>query len=108
MISRIIQVIKDAFSGKPEATRSPSWPKARERWLAVHPTCEVCGALANVEVHHIVPVHIDKSGELNESNFITLCRDDHYAFGHLRNWNSYNIDVVQDAALWKQKIKTRP
>lgn len=88
--------------------RSNQWPRVRQAHLTAHPCCEVCGTKGNLEVHHIVPFHIDKSKELEPSNLITLCQDHHLLFGHLMSWQSYNPDIIEDVKLWRKKIANRP
>jgi 5-methylcytosine-specific restriction endonuclease McrA len=55
-----------------------------------------------LEVHHKIPVSVDPSRELDETNLITLCmyptQKDHFHVGHLGNWKDYNRNVVKDAA----------
>jgi len=94
--------------------RSDRWPTFRKRWLEKHGSCVVCGATKDLEVHHKFPFHLDPQGELDESNFITLCESKgdglncHLAVGHLGSFKSYNKHVVNDAAFWAQRIKERP
>lgn len=89
--------------------RSPKWSKVRSDHLKDNPVCEICGSNLKPEVHHIVPVHIDSSKELDTDNLITLCdKYCHFIFGHLMNWKSYNINILDDVKLYSQKIKDRP
>lgn len=94
--------------------RSPKWPAVRAEHLRSHPTCEACGErrMKVLAVHHIVPFHVNPSKELEPANLITLCEGEsvncHLLFGHLRNWRSWNVDVREDAAEWRAKIKSRP
>ena len=98
----------------PPEARSPKWPAVRAAHLKAHPTCEACGESNTkiLNVHHVVPFHVDPSKELDEANLITLCEGSvvncHLHFGHLRNWKSWNVDVRKDAADWLKKIKNRP
>lgn len=89
--------------------RSNQWSKVRAEYLKTNPVCQVCGSSVKPEVHHIIPVHIDPSKELDLDNLITLCdKYCHFIFGHLMNWRSYNPDIIKDAQLYYQKIKERP
>lgn len=95
------------------APRSPKWRDVRDRFLIDNGSiCAVCGKIKNLNVHHIIPVHVDKSLELETSNLITLCENRtlncHLWVGHIGNYSSYNIDVVSDAAKILEKIKNRP
>jgi len=77
--------------------RSPHWPAVERAWLRQNPDCAVCGSTEDLNVHHIVPVHIDDRWELDERNLITLCRADHLHFGHHGNWSDWNPFVASDA-----------
>jgi 5-methylcytosine-specific restriction endonuclease McrA len=92
--------------------RNPKWREVRKIHLSIHNCCEVCGKKGSIlnplEVHHIVPVNMDKRLELDTNNLITLCREHHLLFGHLNSWKSYNQEVKEDSKLWKNKIKSRP
>lgn len=89
--------------------RHPLWKKARAEHLKKFPTCIVCGNTKKVIPHHIIPVHIDPSKELDPANLASLCEGDtfncHLFFGHFRNWTKYNPDVIKDAHEWSQKIE---
>ena len=89
--------------------RSSKWPKVRDEHLKIDPVCNVCGGKEDLNVHHIIPFHIDKSKELDPTNLITLCnaRGCHFAFGHLFDWQSSNPSVVQDSKLFKKKVEDR-
>jgi len=89
--------------------RSSKWPKVRDAHLKIDPVCNVCGGKEDLNVHHIIPFHIDKSKELDPTNLITLCnaRGCHFAFGHLFDWQSSNPSVVQDSKLFKKKVEDR-
>lgn len=91
------------------AYRSPKWNKTRKEHLALFPCCAACGSCEKPEVHHIIPVHLDASKELDESNLITLCdKYCHFIFGHLMNWKSYNKNILTDADAFYRKIRGRP
>ena len=88
--------------------RSGKWRKIRAEHLANNPKCAVCGSVENLVPHHITPVHLDKSKELDENNLITLCENDtfncHFFFGHYKNWCKYNLNIVEDAKFWQNRI----
>jgi 5-methylcytosine-specific restriction enzyme A len=111
----ILKSISDALKGKAPlgSTRSPQWSKVRAEHLKKNPTCAVCSGVSKIEVHHIVPFHIDPSKELEPTNLITLCESNqngincHLAFGHLGNYQSVNKTVKTDARVWNKKLRTR-
>ena len=88
--------------------RSPKWDEKERAFLKAHPRCEACGSKLHLEVHHKQPFHLRPDLELVDSNLMTLCRADHFAFGHLHEWESYNPAVVVDVKRYRQKVKNRP
>ena len=108
--------VRDALQGKHSLTqtRSPEWPKVRAAHLKLHPTCAVCGGTVKLEVHHMQPFHLHPERELDPTNLITLCESGHEGvnchlhYGHLGDFHSYNVNVVEDAGVWKKKIANRP
>lgn len=91
------------------ATRSPKWTSVRKQHLKDNPACVACGRDKKLEVHHKIPVHINPEGELDPSNLVTLCADPcHIIFGHLMNFKSYNKDVIDDCAVYLNKVKNKP
>lgn len=100
--SNTIDQFEQQYGSEP---RSSGWSKVRNEHLSKDPVCNVCGGKEDLNVHHIVPFHIDKSKELDPNNLITLCNGNscHFAFGHLYNWKTSNPDVIADAKTFKQK-----
>lgn len=78
--------------------RSPQWPAVRKRHIDGHPNCVVCGRKAE-EVHHLRPFHLEPSLELEPSNLRSLCRDCHFAVGHLWNFSNENPDLDAHAEM---------
>ena len=91
------------------SARSSKWRTVRNNFLQKNPYCKVCGSTENLIAHHIIPVHIDKSKELDENNLMTLCQNKtlncHFIFGHLLNWTKTNPDVIKDSKIWNDKLK---
>ena len=84
-----------ALKVPPGTKRSPKWRKVRAEFLKKYPKCAVCGGTKKIEVHHIVPFHIDPSKELLHSNLITLCEQGpslncHLIAGHRGNYQRWN------------------
>lgn len=76
--------------------RDSGWRAVREHFLKCYPECQACGGTEDLDVHHMVPFHIDPNLELVESNLITLCRSGpggmncHYVLGHGgHSWADY-------------------
>lgn len=93
------------------SARSPLWPSVEHAFKKKHPTCAACGQKGRLlwrqlDVHHIIPFHIEPRLELDTTNLITLCRglgrnhkdQHHFTIGHLGNWSYANPYVRHDAA----------
>lgn len=92
-------------------TRSSHWRSKRTQHLRYEPTCRACGGKEKLNVHHIIPFHIDPNRELDDTNLITLCENGancHLMFGHLKDWKAYNPHVRVMAESMLQLIKNRP
>lgn len=93
--------------------RSPEWKRVREEFIEENgDKCAVCNLKTNLEVHHIIPLRMDRTRELDKTNLIILCENKsifcHFVYGHLMNWMSYNKDVIEDAKYLNKKILDRP
>jgi 5-methylcytosine-specific restriction protein A len=85
---------------KKEKQRSSEWAEVRDNFLLLHPNCAACGGTEKLQVHHIVPFHVDEKLELDENNLITLCmgkNECHLEIGHGDSWRCYNPKVEDDA-----------
>lgn len=93
-------------------TRSSGWSKVRSIHLKHQPTCQNCGKkkMLGMQVHHIVPFHINPDLELSFPNLITLCDNPrcHLDKGHLGYFRSWNVNVVEDCKTWLKKYSERP
>lgn len=90
------------------ASRSSLWGSIRKEFLLKNNKCAACGRKKDLEVHHIIPVHINPSLELDQDNLITLCASScHILFGHLMDFKSWNPDVVKDCSDIRNKIINR-
>lgn len=90
------------------AVRSPEWKEVRKLHLQNQDECQACGKKSSLEVHHIIPVHVDKNLELDPTNLLTLCDRCHLVFGHLSNYRSWNENVVEDCCVYLNKVENRP
>lgn len=89
--------------------RSPKWTSVRKEHIKNYPTCAACGSSKNLDVHHIIPYHINPSLELDPNNLITLCsKYCHFTFGHFMDWKSWNINVKKDAEKYLILKNNRP
>lgn len=109
----VLQQLKDRIQGKaPKGSkRSSKWRDVRAAHLIVNPACELCGSKDKLEVHHIVPFHVDPTKELDPTNLITLCESKkggvtcHLFFGHLGSYKNFNAQVKADVLEWRSKLK---
>jgi hypothetical protein len=94
---------------RPFTARSPAWRRLRATHLLQEPACAACGATEDLEVHHIEPVHLVPTRELDPDNLITLCdrpgRSCHWLLGHCGvSWSAHNPHVRADAAVVQTRI----
>jgi len=105
--------IKQRLQGKiPKGTkRSSKWRTVRKHFLRSNPRCVVCESRNKLEVHHIIPFHVDPSLELNSNNLMVLCENKKYGInchllvGHRGNYRKFNSYCKVDADIWNRKIK---
>lgn len=92
--------------------RSDKWPEVERAHLDHEGWCRYCGGTTLLQVHHILPFHLDPARELDPSNLITLCEDYkdgvecHLHVGHLGNWKHYNPAVASVANSPKAGVPT--
>lgn len=107
-IIKAIRKLKDP--GSVGEKRSSQWGKVRAEHLKNNPACAVCGNTKGVEVHHIVPFHLNPEKELDPTNLITLCRkakciNCHLCVGHCGSFKSYNPIVEESAKYISDMLK---
>ncbi len=115
MISKIKEIKEVLIDGKREWSqkRSSKWPSIRQAHLKENPSCAVCGGKSDVEVHHIRPFHLAPELELESSNLISLCEAKKYGvnchlfFGHLGNYKSENLHLLDDVMVWQERFEER-
>jgi 5-methylcytosine-specific restriction endonuclease McrA len=89
--------------------RDSLWPMVRAAHLEYNGSCAACGEEEKIQVHHIIPVHIDHTFELDSNNLITLCMSQHEChlnIGHKGSWRNCNPNVKNDARDFYAKLKT--
>ena len=111
---RCVLYLVDKILGKTDGRkRSPKWREVRGEFLKENPSCAACGGTKKLEVHHVVPFHIDPSRELDTTNLMTLCRRKKYGIhchlnlGHKGNYRDFNDDVVEMAAAMLEYLESR-
>lgn len=100
-----------AVTGRVYSRRSTRWPAVRARHLQREPECQACGAVEHLQVHHVVPVHVDPSRELDDDNLISLCEPPgpggcHLSIGHLGSWRRWNTAVRGHCQIIRQARAT--
>ena len=88
--------------------RSPIWYKIAKDFVRTHPKCEMCMTNTDLNVHHIQPFHLNPLLELDTTNLMTLCRHDHFLWGHFGKWASFNKDVKKDISDYRSRVLNRP
>lgn len=98
---------------KPLIRRHKSWSNIVKKHLAMQPLCQCCGRNDALDVHHIIPVSIDRSKETDPTNLITLCRPAkrnktycHFTQGHLGiDWKHYDYNIIKRAELFRDALE---
>lgn len=85
-------VSRIAVGASHEHPRSSKWPAVRNKFIAEHQTCCVCGAKAEV-VHHVQVFHEHPELELDPENLVSMCDRCHLLVAHLGDWRNVNPDV---------------
>ena len=67
---RYIERAVDQRTNSGERGYSAKWRKVRDKYIAMYPTCALCGARAE-HVHHIVPIRYGGTNEFD--NLMPLC-----------------------------------
>jgi 5-methylcytosine-specific restriction enzyme A len=105
------QTKRDKLLIASRSNKSSEWSRLEKRFKSNFDECAACGKKRGLVVHHIKPVFLFPSLELDVSNLITLCTAEancHLAWGHLGDFKSYNENVVADAAWYRKRVKNRP
>lgn len=93
--------------------RSSLWPTVRKEHLRSNGVCAVCGGRRQLNVHHIIPFHLEPLKELDATNLITLCEGNstincHLRFGHWGNYaRKHNPCIREDAAKWSKRFTAK-
>lgn len=93
--------------------RSSLWPGVRKEHLRSNGACAVCGGRRQLNVHHIIPFHLEPERELDANNLITLCEGNatincHLRFGHWGNYaRKYNPSIREDAQTWAKRFAAK-
>lgn len=85
--------------------RAGCWSRVRKAHLAKEPHCIACGRSKELQVHHVIPVSVDKSKECDPENLVTLCADPcHLVFGHLMDYHRHNPHVREDCRRYMERV----
>jgi 5-methylcytosine-specific restriction enzyme A len=96
-------VIRALWNAVTALVRSGKWPAVRRKHLEKEYSCQSCGRESELEVHHMLPVHVG-GDELDADNLITFCHDCHFVVGHGCDWKSYRKDC---RALAKSLLRSK-
>jgi 5-methylcytosine-specific restriction endonuclease McrA len=103
LLANAVCFAADMIRGKPASWRSRDWRRIRRHHLKAEPACAWCGAVVNLDVHHIKPLHESPVTELDDGNLITLCRKCHFAHGHNGSWDKSNPNIRAEAAAHRKQ-----
>jgi len=79
--------------------------KAKRIYREANPRCALTGVKANVQVHHMIPVHIDRRLAACQTNLITLSASTHFWAAHLSNYKHYNANLPETIKQLKATLK---
>lgn len=82
--------VAESVDTPPEGERSSKWTTVRNRFIEQHPVCQACKRDHKLNVHHVVPFHVDPALELDMDNLITLCAGDDSSNSDGDQWPDYN------------------
>lgn len=88
----------------PLIARSPQWATVLKRELEANPTCRGCNRPAET-AHHVVPVGVDPTRELDPLNLVSVCVPCHFVLCHGGDWNTYVLDPRK---LLRTRDRVRP
>lgn len=72
-----------------------AWRRVRNEHFELEPMCQMCGETGTCDVHHIIPWQYSEELRYDHDNLVTLCRRDHFLYGHLRNWHRYCPEILE-------------
>ena len=110
----LVNRVRALLGGAPTfgAARDSGWSKASKAHLKIQNISEISGKkrtlLNPLVIHHIIPVHIDKSLEMIPSNWVVVTLWEHLVICHLGSWHSFNPNLREDIIIWRNKYKNRP
>lgn len=99
MLSWLRQKTDDLFG------RGGCWAKTRREHLEREPACAACGRTKDLQVHHIVPYHVDRARECDPTNLLTVCADPcHFVFCHYMSWQRINPNAREDCRRYREGL----
>ena len=66
--------------------------------------CESCFGTDKLKIHHKIPYNISQEAVEDIDNLIIFCNKCHFEVGHLKNWKSFNVALIQDSLLEKYNL----
>ena len=98
--------------GQSETPSASAIRRAKAAHIRAYPFCAVCGGGSNIvngnrnDVHHIMPVSRRPELAATPSNLITLCRNDHFVYGHAKSWRGMNTNLARSVESARGVIET--
>lgn len=105
MFAKLLAHMTGAPPPRPEDhARDPRWEGWVRKFLKGK-VCASCGTTDNLEGHHEIPFHLDRSKEMDPNNVVPLCMKPghwcHFVFGHRWNWSNYVPNLRALLTWWR-------
>ncbi len=76
----------------------PGWSHVARAEIARQPYCSFCSSARKLQVHHVVPLHVDSSKGATPSNLMVLCQPCHLYEAHCGDFQRFYDPAIRDRA----------
>jgi 5-methylcytosine-specific restriction endonuclease McrA len=88
------------------STLNIAWNNFKRQFkMRYHPlSCAICDSIDKREFHHIKPFSEDHTLFTDLGNIMILCRNCHFHYGHLGNWQNHNPDIKEKLQDYRKEV----